>query len=227
MRGRWKQQFQALHMSVFPTVGWGAGCRHWTSTELRQPRSVQLRMTRRVLGWWPKQGEDWPIYARRKARRRLPPQHRHVSHYGTRQWPLSGGDGPGHLARFETHPDDRICIKLVQWKGVWWRKTLRNLLDPPHDQDRRRLGWGHRTLGKRRWDEPLQNRVDARTNGDVHWNEPAQDTEAWARPEPTFVAHLLRRSPNPATSHGIREAIGISLNSTSRSRANYQHTNQQ
>lgn len=34
VRCRWKQHIQAVHMSIFPTVGWGAGCRHWTTTEL-------------------------------------------------------------------------------------------------------------------------------------------------------------------------------------------------
>lgn len=60
----------ALHLSVFLSVSWSAGSRHKTSTELRQALSVLTLMTRHFLGWWPKQGEEWPGYAKRARQER-------------------------------------------------------------------------------------------------------------------------------------------------------------
>lgn len=57
-------KLQALHQAVFPAVGCSAGSRYWTITELRQVRSMQTSMTRRIPGWWPRQCEDWPAYIR-------------------------------------------------------------------------------------------------------------------------------------------------------------------
>lgn len=51
LRGRWRQQL--LHVSVLPTVGCSAGSRLWSPTELREARSMLLRMTRRILEMWP------------------------------------------------------------------------------------------------------------------------------------------------------------------------------
>lgn len=52
-RGPWLQK---LHLLVYPMVGWSTGSRHWTSVELRQLRSVQMRMTRHILRLWLKHG---------------------------------------------------------------------------------------------------------------------------------------------------------------------------
>lgn len=81
VRGRWQKQLQALRLVVFSTDGWSVGARHWTSTELRHVRSMQLRMTR------------GPTRAKIGRRTRDVPLAmisfgaRHVYPLGTRPWP--------------------------------------------------------------------------------------------------------------------------------------------
>lgn len=41
VKERLHQKLQALHLSVFPAVGWSAGILHWTSNEVRQVPSMQ------------------------------------------------------------------------------------------------------------------------------------------------------------------------------------------
>lgn len=48
--GALRQKLQASGLPFLPTVWWTAGAR----TELRQVRSMQTRMARRILGWWPR-----------------------------------------------------------------------------------------------------------------------------------------------------------------------------
>lgn len=57
-----------LQIIVFASMSWAIGTRHWTVAELRGLRSVQTRMTRRLGGWWPRVGEEYPQYARRTSR---------------------------------------------------------------------------------------------------------------------------------------------------------------
>lgn len=66
--GRWQQKLQVIHLSFFPSVGRGGGNRPWTSRELHQAKSMQIRMMCRILGMWPKLGEAWPAYAKWTAR---------------------------------------------------------------------------------------------------------------------------------------------------------------
>lgn len=86
----------------------------------------------------------------------------------------------GHLARLESCPEDRTCVAVTQWKGEWWWKTLRGLLERPAEPDRRLLGRGHRVPEKPRWDDPLQSHVERSMGDDVPWMWVAQDGEHWS-----------------------------------------------
>lgn len=66
--GSSKHKLQALHLSVYPCLAWCCGSRHWMATELRAVCTAQLRMTRRICGWWPQTDETFPAYAKRAAR---------------------------------------------------------------------------------------------------------------------------------------------------------------
>lgn len=67
-RPAWRNKLLALHVSVYPCLAWCSGTRHWTWEELRSILTAQLRMTRRICGWWPQGTETYPEYAKRSAR---------------------------------------------------------------------------------------------------------------------------------------------------------------
>lgn len=67
-RGIGEDKAKALHLSVFPTIAWCVGRRHWPAQGLRQLHMMQLRVTRRLAKCWPRGSEGYPEYARRTAR---------------------------------------------------------------------------------------------------------------------------------------------------------------
>lgn len=99
--------------------------------------------------------------------------------------------------RLEIRPDNRICMAGVQWKGAYWWETLRGLLKRPAEPERKRLAPGHRTLGKRHWDDSLQAHVEDSMQDDSPWTWVAQDRERCYALKATFVAKVLRTSPKP------------------------------
>lgn len=56
-------KLQVLQITVFASMIWTAGTRQWTVAELRGIRRLQVRMTRRLGGWWPRSAERRPDYA--------------------------------------------------------------------------------------------------------------------------------------------------------------------
>lgn len=50
---------------------------------------------------------------------------------------------------------------------------------------------GHRTLGKRRWDDPTQRTVIA-AGSEAPWQDIAQDRHLWTNTEAEFVRRVTR-----------------------------------
>lgn len=134
-------------LSLFPALGWSAGYRHRTFTELRQVCSTQARMTRRTLGWWPMPGEDWSMYAIARqaeclwSKAKVPLEGRGtclvVVPVGP---PLRSLEGPTWRPRVRSDlgiPPSKECAVR------WWRKVLEGVLLRPTKLDGRRLGHGH------------------------------------------------------------------------------------
>lgn len=95
-RTRWIRSTNApaLHLSMFPMLLCFGGTRGLTMTEFNGLRTLQLRMTRRVCGWWPRTGDWYPEFARRAARlAKTAGKRQKCRHVGPRQQQLSGGDG--------------------------------------------------------------------------------------------------------------------------------------
>lgn len=53
-----------------------------------------------------------------------------------------------------------------------------------------RLGRGHRHLGRRRWDDPMQ--ATAAQHAEAMWQLLAQDREFWRGLEPNFITGVTR-----------------------------------
>lgn len=50
-----------FHGAIFPVLGWCSATRRWTQRDLREARSVQLRMSRQARCFWPKVGEETSV----------------------------------------------------------------------------------------------------------------------------------------------------------------------
>lgn len=61
------------------------------------------------------------------------------------------------------------------------------------DPGRMRLQRGHRRLGKRLWDESLQNHIEGAIGEYVPWEGAAQDRTWWKGQEVHFVARISRK----------------------------------
>lgn len=181
----------------------GPPSRHWTRTEFRQVKSMQVRTTRRVLGMWPKQGGDWPTSAQRTARWAESLWKEAKIPLGTKRSPAFGHGGGGQdiWPRVESHPGGRVCVMVAKWRGAWWRRTVEGLLQRRTELGRRRLDTGHRCLGTHRWGDPSQRHVDASIAVDADWRDVAQDRDWWHRMEPGFVARIRRKTPKLCLPH--------------------------
>lgn len=208
-KGRVQNKRQAPHLAVFPALSWCAGTRHWTLQELKQIRSVQVRMTRRLAGWWPYADEAWAAYTKRTARHaeslwkdaRIPWWDKAIVWMGWR-W-------AGRSARLEAQPDDRRCVAVNHWRGAWWGETVNAVLRTEADPMCRRLNRGHRQLGRRSWGDAMQGEVDAVRSVETSWHEVAQDRAEWAGLQAGFVARVLRlaqEEPLPWTRWMMQQA---------------------
>lgn len=120
---------------------------------------VAEKMTRRLEKWWPRTG--------RRLRAAL------LQHetFGEREPghspdPLVGCGGRHSVValggpykiRCQVEPW-RWISKVPQRLDAWRRRTARVIHHTESDRERVRLGRGHRDVGNRRWDEPVQRRL--------------------------------------------------------------------
>lgn len=84
-------------------------------------------------------------------------------------WEQAGG----HIARVSAPGPDRWCGRVLPWKD---RHALRRL-HAGDDGASVRRNRGHRLMGKRRWDDPVQATVNS--YADMPRQDHAQDREVW------------------------------------------------
>lgn len=89
----------------------------------------------------------------------------------------------------------RWISKVAQWHDAWWRHTVGAVHHTESDRRRMRFGRGHRELGKRRRDEPVQ-RHHADAGFEFPWYEVAFDRTVWNSLEFAFVALATRCGTN-------------------------------
>lgn len=68
VRGHATAKIRMLHLAIYPSLSWCAGSRSWNRRELKQVRTVQLRMCRRALNFWPAGEETLQMLVKRSAR---------------------------------------------------------------------------------------------------------------------------------------------------------------
>lgn len=154
-----------------PSRTWAAGTRHWTSDELSTLHKMQTRMTRRICHMWPFPDEDWPAYMRRTCR------------WAEELWTAAGIPRCG----------EAIAASWWRWSGDtaryrWSIKAVQSSRDAEGPQ---RLGRGHRTMGKRRWDDPTQS-TELAAGHELLWHEVAQDGQTWKQLGAQFVRRVTR-----------------------------------
>lgn len=65
MQGSLHARLQILHLSGYASFEWASGTGRRTAGELQRPKAMQVRMIRRVAGWFPQSDEDWASFAHR------------------------------------------------------------------------------------------------------------------------------------------------------------------
>lgn len=65
VRGHIVEKVRMLYLAVFPVLNWCSATRRWTQQQMREARSMQLRMTRRALCFWPCVGEERSAHFKR------------------------------------------------------------------------------------------------------------------------------------------------------------------
>lgn len=88
----------------------------------------------------------------------------------------------------------RTCREGIRSRqgDAWRRHTIRGI-HAARTGVSNRLDRGHRTLGRRRWDDLIQQVVNERE--EMPWQTMAQSREGWAELEGTFVAKALGMPP--------------------------------
>lgn len=166
--------------------------RHWCASELQKLKVLQVRMTRRIAHWFPREEEDWAAFpalqrvgpgtlASERDPQLGPGCGRHVVAFG--------GPRPSH-GRAQPH---RWIATVLGWRDPWWRDTVHGLHGSSIQTGAlNRLGRGHRHLGPRRWDDAVQPATSQQS--DAPWQVFAQDRAAWRNSEPHFIARVPRCS---------------------------------
>lgn len=167
----------------------GGGTRQWTSDELSTLRKMQTRMTRCLCHMWPFVDEDWPTIMRRTCR------------WAEELWTAAGTPRyneaiaatwwrwSGHAARYPAGETSRIVSTAIRWRDTWWRWTIKAVHISGDAEGPQRLGRGHRTFEKRRWDNPTQSIVLAASHT---WHGVAHDKQTWKHMEIYFVRRVTR-----------------------------------
>lgn len=162
---------------------WDRTTRHWTATALRRIGAMPKQMTRRIARWWPHATEVWPASVKRW--------------FGVVMKASGPGrgtpeGGPGMRREWRSANPKVGCAEHLSRRHASWRHTMRRL-NAPSDGQSVRLRRGHRYVGERGWDHPLQATVNLCE--ERPWEERAQAREAWKRKEQAFVARVFRNPP--------------------------------
>lgn len=99
----------------------------------------------------------------------------------------------GHAALYPAGDAPRLVSTAILWRDAWWRRTPKAVHSSRNADEPQRLGRGHRTLGKRRWDDPTQNTGLATGHG-MPWHEVAQDRQLLKTLETYFSDASQERS---------------------------------
>lgn len=119
-------------------------------------RFLQIKMTGRIAHWYPVAEEPWPDYARHcAARSRVQWQQAGIPEWD--QAICAAWCFAGHAAHLSERCPERLIGNILGRRDAWWRPTLRHV----HGGAQNRLGRGHRKLGRRRWDELVQQAVNS------------------------------------------------------------------
>lgn len=180
-----------LRLGVFGVDEWPA------PTHSRRLRAIQAQMTRRIGRWWPKACEDWPTSSRRCSEWAQSVEAGRDPRVGHRYHRILALGWTCSVSRRE----GATKVVLPWWRDAWWRHTLR-MVHAGQDGRATRLHRGHRCLGRRRRDDPLQATVAVRA--EMRWQEYALDRDARRGLEQAFVARVLRRQQAglPEVPHG-------------------------
>lgn len=128
---------------------------------------------------------------RARAIRHAAPSRRHGELPPCRRQGEAVGTGASHAARLAASELDRWVGKILGWRDAWWRHTIRCLHgSSAADGTPNRLGRGHRQLGRRHWDDPIQRTTEPEFEG--AWQSVAQDRNRWREIETTFIARVTR-----------------------------------
>lgn len=100
-------------------------------------------------------------------------------------------------------------MQVAAWKGAWWRHTIRGSHHTGTDPGRRRLSSRHRTLGKRRWHEAIQQQVMTETRDEVPRQIATEDRIRWTSTEFMCFDRLAT-----AQGGGSRASVGRTLDGT-------------
>lgn len=71
---------------------------------------------------------------------------------------------------------------------------MRGVLWTASDRQRSRLDRGHRRLGERRWDDPVQRHAEESTGQEEPWQAVAADRAKWTERVEGFVNRVFRRT---------------------------------
>lgn len=94
----------------------------------------------------------------------------------------------GHAGQLAAREPSRWVSRAVQWRNAWWLRIVRFAHAAVSGGRPVRLQRGHRFLGKRRWDAPLQQVIEAVAESD--WGETKVDRDVWAALETCVAQHI-------------------------------------